>query len=571
MNFKALESAQKLRGGYYTPAPIAAFLSRWALDGGARSVLEPSCGDGIFFDALGAQITAASLWPGIVVDAVEIVAEEAAKADRRAERLRAAGGDVRIANAEFFRWLEQAGQDRQWDAVIGNPPYIRYQYFDEDQRNWAELIFRRAGIPFSKRTNAWVPFVIASVEHLSPGGRLAMVIPAELLHVAHADVLRRLLEREMEQITVINLREIVFAGTLQGTILLLAVKRRHRPAVQLVREPQPSLFPAEWCEESTTPQIIEIDCVDDLQHIDVALNHRTSVMTSTQGLDGNWMLAVLAPDERRLVARLNRHPAIKRFAQIADVDIGIVTGANDFFVVDEPTVSRYELQAIASPMLAKSDLIGGIRYTAQDHALNAQAGKPVYFLRFPDEPLAALPSKMADYIRLGETRGLQTRFKCRIRDPWYVVPYVWVSEVAMLKRSHKSPRLVLNELGAYSTDTAYRIRMRSECKSRAHDLVFSFLNSLTFLSAELEGRHYGGGVLEMVPSEIERLLIPLKRADAQELMEVDRMVRRRVDVDDLLQCTDPLILQSGLGLSDAEIAILQTAYRRLRDRRLRVR
>jgi hypothetical protein len=97
------------------------------------------------------------------------------------------------------------------------------------------------------------------------------------------------------------------------------------------------------------------------------------------------------------------------------------------------------------------------------------------------------------------------------------------------------------------------------------------LNSLTFLSAELEGRHYGGGVLEMVPSEIERLLIPLTRADAQELMEVDRMVRRRVDVDDLLQCTDPLILQSGLGLSDAEIAILQTAYRRLRDRRLRVR
>ena len=72
MNFKGLESAQKLRGGYYTPAPIAAFLSRWALNGGARSVLEPSCGDGVFFDALGAHITAASLWPGIEVDAIEI-------------------------------------------------------------------------------------------------------------------------------------------------------------------------------------------------------------------------------------------------------------------------------------------------------------------------------------------------------------------------------------------------------------------------------------------------------------------------------------------------------------------
>jgi adenine-specific DNA methylase len=570
MNFKALETAQKLRGGYYTPEPIAAFLSRWALAGGARSVLEPSCGDGVFFGALGAHITQARLWPGIKVEAVEIIPEEAAKAARRADALRAAGAEVQIANEDFFRWLERAGQNRQWDAVIGNPPYIRYQYFDENQRNWAELIFRRAGIPFSKRTNAWVPFVIASVEHLSPGGRLAMVIPAELLHVSHADGLRRLLEREMEQITIINLREIVFTGTLQGTILLLAVKRQHAPAVQVVREPQLSLFPAELCQDNTMLQIIEIDRVDDLQHIDIALNHRTSVTTSTQGLDGNWMLAVLAPDERHLVARLGRHPSVKRFVQIADVDIGIVTGANDFFVVDEQTVDRYALKTIAFPMLAKSDLISGIKYTAQDHVANAEAGKAVYLLRFPEKPVAELPAKMAEYIRWGEDQGLHTRFKCRIREPWYAVPYVWVSEVAMLKRSHKHPRLVLNECGAYSTDTAYRIRMRPEHATRACDLTFSFMNSLTFLSAELEGRHYGGGVLEMVPSEIERLLIPLNSVDERQIAALDEKVRRRVDTDELLNYTDLLILQRGLGLSLAETTIIQGAYRKLRARRLRV-
>jgi len=105
MNFKAQETAQKLRGGYYTPEPIAAFLSRWALDGGARSVLEPSCGDGVFFGALGAYIAEAGLWPGIKVDAVEIVSEEAEKADRRADALRGVGVEVKIANEDFFRWL----------------------------------------------------------------------------------------------------------------------------------------------------------------------------------------------------------------------------------------------------------------------------------------------------------------------------------------------------------------------------------------------------------------------------------------------------------------------------------
>jgi hypothetical protein len=141
----------------------------------------------------------------------------------------------------------------------------------------------------------------------------------------------------------------------------------------------------------------------------------------------------------------------------------------------------------------------------------------------------------------------------------------------MLKRSHKYPRLVLNEFGAYSTDTAYRIRMRPEYVTRARDLTFSFMNSLTFLSAELEGRHYGGGVLEMVPSEIERLLIPLERVDIRTLSDVDKMVRRGMNVDDLLRHTDPIIIQQGLGLSQAEIAVIQAAYRRLRDRRLRVK
>lgn len=39
-------SAEKLRGGYYTPKPIADFLCRWSIDNSTQTVLEPSCGDG---------------------------------------------------------------------------------------------------------------------------------------------------------------------------------------------------------------------------------------------------------------------------------------------------------------------------------------------------------------------------------------------------------------------------------------------------------------------------------------------------------------------------------------------
>ena len=41
-------SAEKLRGGFYTPLPIAEFILKWAVNGDSDlDILEPSCGDGV--------------------------------------------------------------------------------------------------------------------------------------------------------------------------------------------------------------------------------------------------------------------------------------------------------------------------------------------------------------------------------------------------------------------------------------------------------------------------------------------------------------------------------------------
>ncbi len=91
MNFKSLESKQKLRGGYYTPLPIAELLSRWALSNGATTILEPSCGDGIFLQAIYKQMLAAAQPLALSIEAVEIIAEEAAKAEIFSAKLRDIG------------------------------------------------------------------------------------------------------------------------------------------------------------------------------------------------------------------------------------------------------------------------------------------------------------------------------------------------------------------------------------------------------------------------------------------------------------------------------------------------
>lgn len=53
MNIRGEQSAQKLRGGYYTPDDIADFLVSWILkDNQSARILEPSAGDGVFIDSL---------------------------------------------------------------------------------------------------------------------------------------------------------------------------------------------------------------------------------------------------------------------------------------------------------------------------------------------------------------------------------------------------------------------------------------------------------------------------------------------------------------------------------------
>jgi hypothetical protein len=217
-------------------------------------------------------------------------------------------------------------------------------------------------------------------------------------------------------------------------------------------------------------------------------------------------------------------------------------------------------------MFGRSDHVQGLVYSENDHEANKERGLPANFLWFQEQKIEELPPNVRKYLDIGQSQKLQTRFKCRTRKPWYKVPSVYSAPVAMLKRAHHYPRLVLNTADAYTTDTAYRIRPL-EIKPEA--LVLGFVNSLTCLSAEMEGRHYGGGVLELVPSEIERLLVPVIKAKVSELAEADRRYRDLKDDSEFLCMQDSLVL-GRIGMTKTDQETLHNAWVKLRDRRHRI-
>jgi adenine-specific DNA-methyltransferase len=136
----------------------------------------------------------------------------------------------------------------------------------------------------------------------------------------------------------------------------------------------------------------------------------------------------------------------------------------------------------------------------------------------------------------------------------------------MFKRASNYTRIIVNECQAYTTDTVYRIHKLDKSSSiTSSQLAFCFFNSLTFLSCELEGRFYGGGVLELVPSEVEKTILPLSTQVNDEDFEVlDKMIRDNVDIDEILNFTDSKLLKR---ISKSERSMIRSTWKKLRDRR----
>lgn len=538
MNFMENESAQKLRGGYYTPSDLAAFIARWVKEISPKRVLEPSCGDGAFLGAL----AAVEGFEKAKITAFELDQDEAVKARARASDV---GIRADIHAEDFLGWAidHRKNARDKFDAVVGNPPFVRYQYLPKPFQERSEQIFRELELPFTKHTNAWVPFILASMSMLRPGGRLAMVVPAEIIHVTHAQSLRSYLGRECRRLVIIDPEELWFEGTLQGAVILLAEKR----ANEAEKAQGLGMFAVKGREfVNLSPS--------DVFESPKAINGKT--------VQGKWTRALLDVETRSLFDQLGEHDDVHRFKDIAKVDVGIVTGANKFFLVRDETVKNYKLDKWAHPMFGRSEHCPGVIYDERQHRENSSKGNPTNFLWFNDHE--AMHKAAHEYIEIGEAENLHTRYKCRIRKPWYKVPSVYSTEIGMLKRSHDTPRLILNTIGAYTTDTAYRIRTS---KVVAEKLVGTFINPLTALSAELEGRHYGGGVLELIPSEIEKLIIPLSENADVDLVDLDKAIRT-MPTHRVLDRQGRIIL-GALGLSRDDQHRVLEGWRSLRDRRHR--
>jgi len=539
----------KLRGGYYTPPEIATFLVQWALNGSEdnRTILEPSMGDGAFILPLAKEL----LKRGVAKDkiaqniyGVELFEQEVAQVENSLNNEHFNPKKFNFFTGDFFSTIDGVLKDKKFDIVLGNPPFIRYQNFPEEQRTIASDLLAKNNLHPNKLTNAWLFFLLVSIFHLKENGKLAMVIPAELLQVGYAAETRVFLSNIFHSITIISFKNLTFQGILQEVVLFLGDKSKKSPK---------GISFVEFSDVSELPPLADLKRPTQFKPID----HNTD----------KWIQYLLTKKEILLLRKLNNDKRIARVRDYLQIDVGIVTGYNKFFVVSGETIEKYDLRKHVIPLIGRSaQLNEGFHFTKKDwERLNKDDGLCHLFSLTAEEAKEA-SAGTKEYLQVGVTDGVTLGFKCRTRKLWHLVPSIWIPDGFFFRQIYTNPRLILNDAKAVSTDTIHRVRFIKPVDKKK--FVAAFHNSLTFACSEVFGRSYGGGVLELEPTEAEELLMPYKLLDEIDEKHMEDLIKKN-GMEAGLDYVDDIVLHRGLGLSKADMSMLRQIWLKLSHRRLK--
>ncbi len=510
---------RKRTGSYYTAHGIADYLVGWAMRRPDDSFLEPSFGDGVFLDALMERKRGAAPWHG------------AAHAVEMQHEVYSLNRDVRNGDiAGYCRDFMRFNAEFKVHAVVGNPPYVSLKNLSKEQRGNALVAASALGVNFQTSASLWAPFVVHATSFLEQGGRIAFVLPYELTYVKYAYPLWEYLSRVFSDISVVRIHEDFF------------------PDVDV----EAVLFLADGYGGQT--DCIAFQCYDTLKDLFQQGAHTSAEVRIDDIIQGKkpFMKAMVDASCLALLQKLRTSGTIVPSVEYCKFRIGYVSADKAFF---HPSLEIRERFHIPNSSLLKSicnakELNGGTgigAYIGPDHACSH-----LYY------PVHGLSDADSEYIAHGVDSGVDQRYKCRTRKPWYLTPSVIIPDV-ILTVFGDTPKLVANMGGYAVSNSLLEGTLSGACSAEA--FVCSWYNSLTLLSIELNVHSLGGGVLVLIPGETDRIemVTPAIQDRIDRVFgEIDRCIKLK-GVKAAYTLGDELVLKGMLGMTDDQLREIREA------------
>jgi len=459
---------QKSLGQFFTPYAIARFMARWVVASpSVKTILDPGVGLGIFFRAASEVAGRPLHFVGYDVD--PLVLEEAS-------RLLVGVVPVALHQRDFLRndW------ELQFDGILCNPPYRRFQHYPDRAKTLQEFALRLR-VELSGYTNLYALFLLKGVAQLAAGGRAAFIVPSEFLNTGYGERIKAfLVERgTLRYALVFDFVSHVFDRVLTTACVLLFANDGHKASVEFVA----------------------VRSVDELAQIEPVLAEYPDAP-----LVGR---RVVSPDPSAKWRRYYQPSTAARsgfvpMSTYGRIVRGIATGHNDFFTLTEPQRERLGIsKRFVLPCLTKASYAPLPLFCIEDFARLRDNGKRVWLLNAGDAPDDAVRA----YLRHGETLGVSERYLTRHRSPWYALERRTPAPVLVTVFGRGGVRFVRNEASVWNLTCFHGWNLEG-VEGEQMDLLMAYL--LTNLAQEVlaaNRREYGDGLEKFEPNDLNNALV----------------------------------------------------------------
>ncbi len=449
-------------GQFFTPFDVAVFMCRWVMSPGTKEVYDPSFGLGAFFKA------AQSVDARVTFRASEIDS-------RILDFYSHTSGNPK--NLHVVREDYLSAWNQQHEAIVCNPPYMRFQLFNNRDDVFASFT-KHLNCRLSGYTNIASAFLMKSIAELRPSGRLAYIMPLEFLNTGYGKAIKSRLLSD---------------GLLKVLIRI---------------NPEKDVFP-----DATTSVgivLVENDGID--SPVRFYLASSVSDLTSLLETAPTKEIARhdLKPDDKWLKHFDERHsnfhsPDLVTIDTYGSFKRGIATGANEFFAMSRSEADRRHLPRSAFiRCITRSAQVTGSVFTEGGLDALDSADAPVLLLNLN----GAVAGPERAYLKYGEEQGFHQRYLTKARTPWYKLEKRTAAPLLFGVFSRERFKVIRNLSTAVNL-TCYHGFYPNLFGQTIVDLLFLYFQSRTARRLlELNMRRYGDLLDKFEPNDLNRALAP---------------------------------------------------------------
>ncbi len=506
-------------GQHFTDPRVADLIAAFCIRSGSDRVLDPACGDGAIL--LRCRERLAFLGgDGRGLTGVEVDPRHAATARARLPQ-------AAILTADFLGLDPEAiAPEGGFDAVIGNPPYVRQEGLPETQKTPLTLGGRRV----SRRSDLHIRFWPRAMALLRAGGRMGFLTSGTWLDASYGEALRSWLARTLRIVAVVESEAESWFREARVRTVITIVERSDpagSAAVRFVRL-------RERLDAAAPDALDPSERLARFERIARDLESGRAKAVSTRAApsarleSGRWGSLLRASDLHfEIVERAGQRPV--PLEEVATVRWGIKTGDDRVFFTgrESATVEDHYLRPVVFNLMDLDRLV----------VVPDRLRRRIVLVDLRDGAIAG--TRLEAHLRRAESeRGSHLRPTCAARERGGEEPRRWFElrpgppgEILwsiMHQYRHLAP---LNPQGVPANDNLLLIRARPGIDPK---LLAALLNShLQALLKGASGRWRNEGMLKMQAGDLRAMPVPDPRRAvgdvAARLIEAfDRIARRPV-------------------------------------------